>query len=169
MDDIVIDILVVLAGVFLLFILPLSILTLNMDNTSQGLIDDAVVEFVDNARASAIITNTSYEALCQSIDSAEKNCYVTITHSSKYAFSDGSDVVYYYYDYSKYDILNTLYPSVGSSDKYKMKNGDYLTVSVYSTKPTLGTKIFRLILPSYGTDTHTIYTTHSGMIGNNPE
>lgn len=169
MEDIVADILAILAGVLILFILPLSIVTLNMDNTAQGLIDNAVVEFTDNARTTAVITAESYEKLCRAVDSAEKNCFIKITHSSKYAYSDGSDIDYLYYDYTKDDILNTIYTPTGDNQKYRMKNGDYLSVTVYSTKATLGTKIYRMVLPGFGSDTHTIHSVYSGMVGNNPE
>lgn len=157
--------------VFALFFLPLTIVALKMDNTSQAYIDDAVVEFVDNARATAIITDSSYEELCSRIDAVQGNCTIKITHSSKYITLDSAsgELITQYYDYTKDDILKTIYTVSGDNEKYKMKNGDFISVTVYNNSPTLATQLYRMIMPSYNQSGVSIYTTYSGYVGNNAE
>ena len=52
-------------GILILLYIPLLIVGLKADNTSQAYIDNAVVEFVDNARATAKISPEAYERLCK--------------------------------------------------------------------------------------------------------
>lgn len=169
MEDALGKILAIIAGVFVLFFLPLTIVALKMDNTSQAYIDDAVVEFVDNARSTAIITTNAYEELCNKINTVQSNCTVEITHSSKYVVLDGHDLVTQYYDYQKGDILDVIYTGAGTNLKYEMKNGDFISVTVYNNSPTLATQLYRMIMPGYNKSGISIYTTYSGYVGNNAE
>ena len=169
MEDAVGRMVAIIGSVFILFLLPLIIVTQKMDNTSQAYIDKAVVEFVDNARSTAVLTARSYEKLCNHIDSIQSNCLIKMPHSSKYAGKNGTEIEIHYYDYTKDDILNTIYTPAGDNQKYPLKNGDFVTVTVYNTKPTLGTQMYRLIMPMYDPGAVTIYSTYSGFVGNNPE
>lgn len=159
----------IIGGVFLLFFLPILILTGKMDVISQNVIDNAVVEFVDNARSTAIITDSAFEKLVRKVDVAQKNCVIEIKHGSKYAILNGSDIEIHYFDYTKDEILNTIYTPSGDNQKYEMKNGDFLTVTVYNTTPTLATKLYRMIAPGFNPKGVTIYSIYSGYIGNNPQ
>lgn len=167
MEDAFGKVIAIVAGVFVLFFLPITVVALKMDNTSQAYIDDAVVEFVDNARATAIITDSAYEELCRRIDAVQSNCTVEIKHSSKYVVLDGHDLVTLYYDYHKPDILKVIYPSSGQNRKYEMKNGDFISVTVYNNSPTLATQLYRMVMPGYNASGVSIYTTYSGYVGNN--
>lgn len=158
-----------IAGIFLLFFLPILIVTAKMDATSQNLIDNAVVEFVDNARSTAVITDSSFETLVRKIDSAQPNCIIEITHASKYAVLNGTEVETLYRHYGKGEILNTIYTVAGDNQAYKMKNGDYLTVKVYNSSPTLATKLYRMISHNFNPSGVTIYSVYSGYVGNNPQ
>lgn len=157
-------------GVLLLFFLPILCISLKKDNTSQAYIDNAVVEFVDNARATGQITDEAYEKMCSKIDAIQPFCDVQISHSSKYAVGDGNGgYEVCYFDYQKQDILDTIYTSSGENETYYLKNGDFLQVTVVNTQPTLATKLYRLILPRYNPNNVTLYTCYSGYVGNNPE
>ncbi len=169
MEDAFGRIVAIIASVFVLFFLPMIIVTQKMDNTAQAYIDNAVVEFVDNARATGIVSAASYEKLCRSIDSIQSNCTVEIRHSSRLAVSDGGDVEIQYYDYFKDDILSKIYVPSGDNQKYQMKNGDFIAVTVYNNSPTMGTRLYRMIMPLYNPSGKTIYATYSGFVGNNPE
>lgn len=159
----------IIASVFVLFFLPMIIVTQKMDNTAQAYIDNAVVEFVDNARATGVVSPQSYEKMCREIDTIQSNCLIEIRHSSRQAVSDGTEIEIQYYDYFKDDILAVMYPPAGANQKYKMKNGDFISVTVYNKTPTLGTRLYRMIMPLYNPSGVTIYSTYSGFVGNNPE
>lgn len=169
MEDALGRIVAIIASVFVLFFLPMIIVTQKMDNTAQAYIDNAVVEFVDNARATGVVSAAAYEKMCRQIDNIQSNCTVEIRHSSRLAVSDGVDVEIQYYDYFKDDILSAIYTPAGENQKYRMKNGDFIAVTVYNNSPTMGTRLYRMIMPLYNPSGKTIYSTYSGFVGNNPE
>ena len=78
MDDVFGKILASVAGVLLLLFLPILCITLKAENTSQALIDNAVVEFVDNARATAQITPEAYEELDRTISAVQSGFTVRL-------------------------------------------------------------------------------------------
>lgn len=165
----------VVAIVFLvlgLLFLPLLCIPIIMDNISQASIESAVVEFVDNARSTGKITYHEYEDLCYTIDSFQEFCNIQIKHSSDMVIpgAASNEIEHYYADYNKNDILEVIYESSTTENlPYRMRNGDYLTVTVYNTKPTLATKIYRILMPLYNPSGVTIYVNYGGMIGNNVE
>jgi hypothetical protein len=154
-------------GILILLYIPLLIVGLKADNTSQAYIDNAVVEFVDNARATAKISPEAYEHLCKKIDSIQPFCEIQITHSEHNVFTDADgNCVDGYYDTGKIDILDYIYTETGENRSYEMKLGDFLNVTVYNVKPTLGTKLYRLFIPGYAPNNHVLYSTYSGYVGN---
>ncbi len=157
-------------GVLFLFFLPVLNISLKSDNTSQAYIDNAVVEFVDNARATGQITDEAYEKMCSKIDLIQPFCDIQISHSSKYAVGDGhGGYEICYFAYQKSDILDTIYTQSGENKPYYLKHGDFLQVTVVNTQPTLATKLYRLIMPQYNPNNVTLYTCYSGYVGNKPE
>lgn len=160
-------IIAIVCSVFVLFTLPLIIISLKMENMTQSYIDNAIVEFVDNSRSTAVITDFSYEKLCNQIDSVQSNCTISIKHSSKYVVADGTNIETLYYDYFKDDILRKIYTPSGLNDKYRMQNGDFISVTVYNNSPTLATQLYRLLLKKYNPSGKSIYATYSGYVGNN--
>ena len=82
MPDVFGRIVTFLFGTVLLFMVPLTLIMLKQDDTKQALWDDAVVEFVDNARASGEITPASYIELTQKIDAAHQGCDLKITYEA---------------------------------------------------------------------------------------
>ncbi len=169
MSDSIGHIFAFLGGIFLLFFLPVLVLTRESDIVSQNVIDNAVVEFTDNARGTGVITADAFEKMVRKIDAVQPNCVITITHESKYAILNGSNVETHYRHYNKMEILETIYPPGGPVSKYEMKNGDGLTVTVYNSSPTLATRFYRIIAPGSNPKGITIYSNHSGMVGNNPQ
>lgn len=170
MEDSVGRIIAGVLGVLLLFYLPILCLSIKKDNTAQAYMDNAVVEFVDNARATGKITDEAYEDLCSKIDAAQPCCEIQIVHSVKYAVSDGAGgVEIYYYDKQKDEILEEIYTKKGENKPYYLRHGDFIQVKVRNKQPTLATKIYRLLLTNYNPDNVTLFTCYSGYVGNNPE
>ena len=109
MSDIFGRMMAAIAGVVLMFMVPLTIIMLKQDEAKQTVIDDAVVEFVDNARASGEITPNAYAQLMHKINSAQP-CDVTITYESSVEVP-GADNTYKrnLQLYSNEDILSYMY------------------------------------------------------------
>lgn len=170
MNDVLGKFAVIIGGVILVFFIPLTIISLKQDNTSQTYIDNAVVEFVDNARASARITPTAYEKLVQKINLAHSPCTIEIWHSAKYAApvyntaTGEYESMDAYEDFSKEDILNHMYPDDYTMHDYILKEGDFLQVTVSVEKPTLGARMAGVFLPGY--DKKSIFTAYGGYVGN---
>lgn len=180
-----------LFGTIFLFMVPLTIVNLKLDDVRQTEIDDAVVEFVDNARASGKITDTAYRTLTTRVDSAFARCDIDILYESSEAsptpvYSDSGALTGYkstriLLGYSKEDITDYIYyvtddygkvVTDGAGHKqgltefkdFPLKEGGYLTVRVTSRAPTPGAEMLSLFLPGYKGDA--IYTSYSGYVGN---
>ncbi len=173
MQDILGRVMLVVAGCYCLFILPVMIIASKQDNLKQSYIDSAVTEFVDNARASGKITPEAYERLCNRVDAAHLVCSIQMIHSSKYVSpnaeldaSGHNTYETYRTDYNKEEILSYMYPSSPYEENrsWKMKNGDFLKVIVQNETPTLGSRL-SLFFTTRG-DTKTLYTSYGGYVGN---
>ncbi len=181
MQDIIGKFFMIVLGTILLFFVPVTIIALKQDNTAQVYIDNAVSEFVDNARATARITPESYEKLVQKVDAAQPGCNIQIIHSSAYVMPDiGNDELslddlhnkYEYTthkeDYYTQEILNTMFYDKDGHDirkDYLLKSGDFLKVIVDNNdNPTLGAKLIGIVSTKY--NQQTLYTSYGGYIGN---
>lgn len=175
MGDVLGKIFVGIFGCILMFIVPVLLIAQKQDTVSQSYIDNAVVEFVDNARAAGKITPQAYERLCNGVDMAHLLCEIKITHSSAYTVpTNVIDPQTGYYvtetyreDFIKEEILAVMYPDVGDNVDYQMKNGDYLKVEVQNISPTLGSRMLRM----FTTKNHdtTLFASYGGYVGNNKQ
>lgn len=182
-----------LIGVVMLFMIPLTIIMVKQDDTKQALLDDAVVEFVDNARASGEITPTAYRQFVKRINDAHQVCNISITYESsmqtpekKYSPSGG--VSGYGYKrglqaYTKEDITNFMFYKTDNYGKlvldasgrpitiepvdFPLKEGGFLSVRVVNETPTPGTQMLRMFLPRYAGKT--LLASYSGYVGNNKQ
>ena len=160
-------------GMMVMFIVPIMLIAQKQDTVRQSYIDNAVVEFVNNAKVAGKITPEAYEKLCYDIDTAHLLCEINITHSSAYTVPTDvidpdtgyHETVTYRMDYTRDEILPILFPDTGDNQDYRMKNGDYISVEVKNLTPTLGTRLSRLF-QTKSSDV-TIFTSYGGYVGNN--
>lgn len=170
MNDIIGKFAIIIAGVILVFFIPLTIISLKQDNTTQSYIDNAVMEFVDNARASARITPKAYEKLVDKVNIAHAPCTIEIWHSAKYTVPDYNSATGAYgsitahEDFSKMYILEHMYPDNFTAKDYELKEGDFLQVTVSADSPTLGSRMAGVFLPGY--NKRSIFTAYGGYVGN---
>ncbi len=154
------------------FIVPIMLIALKQDDTRQTMVNDAVVEFVDNARASGQITYNGYMKMCKTIGQAQEKCDVQIDYRSVFVYpktdpATGSVIGYerHYKAYNRDDIMAVVSPPGATEfQPFELKEGGYLNVSVRSTTPTMGTKMFRLFVPAYGG--REIASSYGGYVGN---
>ncbi|ADL36403.1 hypothetical protein bpr_IV038 (plasmid) [Butyrivibrio proteoclasticus B316] len=173
MGDVLGKVFAAFLGCILMFIVPIMLIAQKQDTIRQSYIDNAVVEFVDNAKVAGKITPQAYEKLCYDIDTAHLLCEIKITHSSAYTVptevvdpaTGYHEVATYRVDYTKEEILSVMYPSSGPDQDYRMKNGDYISVEVKNISPTLGTRLSR-VFQTKSSDI-TLFTSYGGYVGNN--
>ncbi len=137
-------------GIFLVAILGIGTLCLKMDSNAQSLCNDAVVEFVDKARASGYISAESYTEMMQRINATNNLYQVSFRHESKTSVPQTNDagqttgdVVNAYNAYYQDEILGYIFEGDGSAGfhNYPLKNGDYIQVTFELKEPTLATRI----------------------------
>lgn len=172
MDDIYGRIVVIVFGVILLLYVPIALLSLKLDSLSQSYVDNAVEQFVDDARASARITEASYRRLVDQIGIVQGNCELEINHGATYSIpsedAHGDLVVLdTRREYGIESILDAMYPNDTDFNDYIMKEGDYLQVIVEAREPSLGAKMTGFFLPSYRNQR--LYCVYGGYVGNEAE
>lgn len=130
-----------------LFFLPILNLSLQNDGTKTLMIENAVWEFVDNARSSGKIEKMDYEKLMQEILAIRPLCEVHITHDRE-SFLLEADGFYSYFDaIGEDEILRKLYETNMDEQPYLMKKGDRLQVIVQGKAPGFGRRLLGLFLP----------------------
>ena len=187
-------IITILIGVVLMFFVPLTIISVKQDDTKQALIDDAVVEFVDNARAAGEISPSGYKQFVDRINAAHQVCNINIAYEASHEVpvprvDAGGNIIGYDYKralqtYNADDITNYMFYETDPAGNVKknasgypidlqppidfpLKEGGYLAVEVTNITPTLGTQMLRLFLPRYtGT---ALISSYSGYVGNNKQ
>ena len=166
MGDILGKFIVIIFGTLFIFFVPITIIALKQDNASQAYIDNAVVEFVDNARASGRITPNAYESMCEKIYAAHPHCSIKMYHGAKYSLPDtpGKFVARNDY-YTEDEILSVMGYGSSTMRDYELKEGDYLKVVVQNQSPTLGGALVSSIVVGY--DTNNLFVSYGGYVGNN--
>ena len=163
MDDIFGRIVAGILAAFVLIFLPLTVVSLKNENTAQAYIQNEIVRFIDDARATGSISVEAYEDLCYTIDKLQPLCEIKIVHSESYEVTEDGYTDVYYYEYHTNEVLDSMYAD--EKGRYRMKQGDFIKISVHNTTPTLATRLYRVINFSYHNDT-TIFCTYSGYVGN---
>lgn len=177
MGDIYGKFVVILLAAVMLFYVPVTIISLKQDTTAQSYINDAVTEFVDDARATGKISGNSYENFVNRVYMANSPCTIELYHGAKYLdpegdTEDGEDAgeegeyleAHEYYT-TQY-ILDKMYANPDEKPRdYELKNGDYFKVVVYNAEPTLGARLVSVVIPGY--TLQPIYESYGGYVGNN--
>ncbi len=162
-------------GIFLVALLGMSSLCLKMDANAQSYCNDAVVEFVDKARASGYISAESYTEMMQRIHATNNLYNVSIRHESKTSVPQTNDagrttgkVVNAYNAYYQDEILDYIFAGDGSAGfhNYPLKNGDYIQVTFELQEPTFAT---RLVTFFSAHAPKTISGSYGGYVGSTEE
>lgn len=160
--------------VFVIFF-GIAALCVRMDANAQTYCNDAIVEFVDQSRASGYISAEAYIEMMTRINETNNVYNVSIVHKSMTLVPNtdeyGNDlggVTHAYNTYYKDEILDYIFSDDGMDGyhNYALKNGDYLKVSFEITEPTFATKLVTF----FSTHTpKTIYGSYGGYVGSTEE
>ncbi len=189
MPDVVGRMFAFLLGVVMMFMVPLTIIMLKQDDTKQALIDDAVVEFIDNARAAGEITPTAYRQFVKRVNDAHGGCNIDIVYESAMETpepldSDGNPVAMtghaterYGYKrslqaYTTKDIIVYMFGQTDGAGNvltqdFPMREGGYISAKVENRTSTPGTQMLRMFLPQY--TGKAIVSSYGGYVGNNKQ
>ncbi|MBQ9764992.1 MAG: hypothetical protein IJW18_02190 [Lachnospiraceae bacterium] len=145
----------------LLFVAPVFLIANRLDQTSQSYIDKAVTKFVDGVRVTGIISVDEYEALSETLDLIQPCCNIKIIVSRKEVIpKEEGEVFAYYKDTYTNELLEYMYSD--NRNNIYLSAGDYIQMSVTTTKPTIAQRII-------GSDFFTpLHISYGGYVGNNP-
>lgn len=159
---------------FAILIAPVLIITMKQDSLSQSIVDNAAVEFVEDAVGAGNFTLEGYYELLNDVNRIGTPCEINIVHSASVVYGeevilgttpDGQPLISYnagktLVDHGTEEILTALI----RDGEYEMKQGDYLKVTIKNTQPTLGNKLYGMIIKRFPSGN--IYTCYASVVGN---
>lgn len=169
----------ILVAVILLVLAPTVYIATAEDSISQTLVTTKTAYFADRIRNQGYLTPTMYENFLTEIDKTGNQYTVQIIHYKKLCipiYLDPMDestfqndyTVSYEATYTK-DILTTLYPEIevaSPKDRYYyFSQGDYISVKLVNSSPTLATKLQRTLI-GLEVPTEKIIVEYGGLIRN---
>lgn len=174
MQDIIGRFWVIIIACFAILITPVLIISLKQDALSQSIVDNAAAEFVENAVGAGNFTLDGYYKLLSDVNKIGTPCEVNIIHSTSVMYGEevvlgtsasGQPLISYdvgktMIDHGTEEVLTALI----RDGEYGMKQGDYLKVTVKNTQPTMGSKLYGLIMKRFVSKD--IYTCYSSVVGN---
>ena len=131
-------------------------------------------KFVNNIKTTGVITQTAYDNFIQSLGSTGNSYDVEIEAkvldenvSAKYAQVEktkiGENIYYSIYTSQIEEELN----NVGAGNRYRLKEGDIVYVSVKNTNQTISQMLRNFFYKVTGNDTYEIAAQNSGMVTTN--
>ena len=153
----------------------IGIFLLKLDTNTQTYCDDALVEFVDNARTSGYISASSYLEFVNSLNNTNNLYSIKIMHKSEtlVPYMDASGNVVNgklgdaYNAYYEDEILAVLFPENSNGyGTYALKKGDYLKVTYSLKEPTMGARFIGYITKHAP---KTVQGSYGGYVGSTEE
>ena len=171
MGDSLITIIAIFLAAILMFVFPLMSISERNDDIAQLGVYTATVEFVDNISTIGKITVEDYDAFMQSLAATGNSYDVEIEvkvldenpgKKTTWAVQDKIGENIYYSVYTS-QIEDVLY----SNNKYILKEGDIVTVSVKNTNTTISQMLRNFFYTVSGKDTYQIAAKHAAMVKSN--
>ncbi|MCI8482658.1 MAG: hypothetical protein HFJ27_06445 [Clostridia bacterium] len=173
MGDTLITIVAIFLAAILMFVFPLMTISERNDDIAQMAAQTATVEFVDDIRQTGRITQDKYDSYVQTL-AATGNSYdvelevrVLDENPGKKTSLTSTDKIgenIYYSEYTS-QIIDKINSS--STKSMKLKEGDFINVSVKNTNTTIGQMLKNFFYSISGNDTYKIEASHSGVVMTN--
>lgn len=168
MGDVLTKLLFAVLSTLFLIVMPVTMLSLTMEQSIQTNVDTLVTDFVDNARSTSVITEKDIRNLYEKIGAYGIVWDIDIKHYSTVKYPSTGGAIDVSYVYSTNEILEYLYPEDGSFvGTYPLKQGDRIEVTVRNKSDFTGTKLLKAFIPTI--ESGTLYSHHSGIVGNYKE
>lgn len=171
MGDSLITIIAIFLAAILMFVFPLMSISERNDDIAQLGIQTATTEFVDNVSSIGKITTEDYNAFMQSL-AATGNSYDVEMEVKVLDENPGKKTTWAVTDKIGENIYYSVYTSqieevLSTDNKYVLKEGDILTVSVKNTNTTISQMLRNFFYTVSGSDTYQVAAKHAAMIKSN--
>ncbi len=155
----------VLLTMYIAILAPLQQQSSQVNASVQTIVAEDVNSFVDQVRSQGYITGQDYRKFLNALEGTGNVYEVNITVLSETYYPSGNDLKYEaaYIPDSQSEIASIL-GNLTVDDIYKMKNGDYITVSVKQANVSLSRRISSILLVTKYTPE--IYYSYGGGVGN---
>lgn len=170
MYDTLMSVIGIFVAIILMFIFPLTEIGGKNDEIAQTVAQVAVSDFVNKTATQGKITLFDYNELVQQLY-ATGNTYdiqlevkIIDDNSRRVTTTGNSNLVGEYKYYSVY--TNTIMEELKEDGEYKLKNDDYIAVTVKNTNITIGTQLKNFLYKLIGKNTYTIGASASASVLN---
>lgn len=170
MSDSFITVIGIFLSIILMFVFPLTEFGSKNDELSQTVVQVAVSDFVNKVATQGKITYFDYNKLVQQINSTGNAFDVQIElkilddNARRLAVAENFSNIANNKYYSVY--TTTILNKIENGEDYKLKNDDYITVTVKNTNITIGTQLKNFLYKLIGKDTYTIGASASALVLN---
>lgn len=171
MGDSLITIVAIFLAAILMFVFPLMSISERSDDIAQLGVATATTEFVENIGSTGKITVADYDAYLQSLVATGNSYDVEMEvkvldenpgKKTTWAVTDKIGENIYYSVYTS-QIEDVLY----SNNKYVLKEGDIVKVSVKNTNTTISQMLRNFFYTVTGQDTYQVAAQHAAMVKSN--
>ena len=165
MGDSLVTIVAIFLAAILMFVFPLAAISEMNDNEALAMVQSYTTEFVSLIRTKGVITKEDYDAYIQKLY-ATGNSYAIefeikisdVNPGKKTENQQFGDTVYY-------SVFTTqVEEDIKISGKYKLKQGDFVSVSVRNTNTTISQMIKGVLYSVTGDQSYVISAQASGTV-----
>lgn len=164
MGDSLITIVAIFLAAILMFVFPLAAISEMNDSEALAMVQSYTTEFVDGIRAKGKITKEDYDAYIQKLYATGNSYDVEIevqvadtNPGKKIGNKQVGDTTYY-------GVYTSQIKEQLDSGSYKLKEGDYVNVSVKNTNTTISQMIKGVLYSVTGDQSYVISAQASGSV-----
>lgn len=168
MSETLITVIAIFLAATLMFVFPMMALSERTDDVAQLSVQTATSEFVDNVRASGVITQNAYSNYLQTLNATGNSFDVEVelkildeNLSSKVGQASsikiGENIYYSVYTSQMEETLN-------SKGKYLLKEGDIISVTAKNTNTTISQMLKNFFYAVSGNTSYQIAGQDSAMV-----
>lgn len=165
MGDSLITIVAIFLAAILMFVFPLAAISEMNDNEALAMVQSYTTEFVSQIRSKGKITADDYEAYIQKLYATGNSYHVEfevkvadVNPGKKTENQQIGDTVYYS------EFTNQVETDIRNNGEYKLKQGDFVNVSVRNTNTTISQMIKGVLYSVTGDQSYVISAQASGTV-----
>lgn len=173
MSDTLITVVAILLAVVLLVVIPLQVTSQRVDTMSKLDVDTLTSNFVDKIRTVGGLTKDDYNNFTQTL-TATGNTYDVNMEFKILDENPGKKTTQTVRDKIGENVYYSVYTSQieqgiedSKDNKYSLKEGDIVSVTVRNTNLTIGQQLKNFAYKIVGNDTYTISASKSGLVVSN--
>lgn len=168
MGDTLITVIAIALVAVLMFIFPVITMADRVDTASQTDVDTLVSEFVNEIQSTGKLTSERYSKFIQKLTSTGNTYDINLEFKildenlGKKRLQASSDKIGENVYYSVF--TTQIEEKLIKDTEYKLKEGDFVMVTVKNTNLTLAQQMKSFLYSAVGADIYTIQASHSGLV-----